>query len=368
MEKLPNQRQQKIYINKILRVLNEQNFIINNDEITQIKEKTSNGRRYFFMVLKRNENGVIVDRFVKIPQNNSKKLLEPFARQIEISLYLKKHTDIKTRGVINYNYNPKNGIPFVIMETFPKSHSKIGFIEGNNGTELLGSVEAKNVIVDLIKFHDIKFDTLPKNLQEIIKTKNRGDGYSYIKKSVNNAFAKKIFPLDAKNNKTELLHSLLERRLGIDNFKKKINNLIDKIEPLAEEKMNQGNFIVHGDMAPNNLYIFDDGKVEFLDFEWVSRFSNRLVAMVYDFGNLRARSWKNKLFRDELDRNLLEIYRSKDEEVMGKAIICLSILRSNIRFSGYFENYPWEKQKLIEETQRRKIAEEELQKIWEFGF
>lgn len=362
---------QKININKyrskVLKVLAEQNFIIGNIEKKIIEERISNGRRYFFMVGKRKEDGKVVERFVKIPENNTKKLLEPFARQIEFAEYIKNKTDLNTRGIIDFNYNLKKGIPFVVMETFPKKHSKIGFIEGNRGSELLGPREAKNVVKDLHKFHNIKFSSLPPKLKKILK--KRVGGLDYIKKSViNRALNKKVLPLDAKNEKQEVFYKLLERRLGIKDFKKKIFEIFKKLEPIVQKESNKGTFIIHGDLAPNNLYVFDNGQVEFLDLEWVGTLDNKVVAMVFDFGNMRTRAWKNKPFREELDKELLKIYKAKNQEETGKAIICLSILRSNIKFSKSFENYDWDKQKTKEETMRRKVAEEEIKKIWEFNF
>jgi hypothetical protein len=157
----------------------------------------------------------------------------------------------------------------------------------------------------------------------------------------------------------------LERRLKIENFKEKVIDVMDKLSPVVDQKQNQGKFIVHGDMAPNNLYVFENGDVEFLDLEWVSLFDNKVVGMIFDFGNMRARSWKNQAFRKFLDEELINLYKEKKEEKLAKIIICLSILRSNIRFSGYFENYDWDKQTLAEETKRRKTAEEEIPLIWE---
>ncbi|HEU5114206.1 MAG TPA: hypothetical protein VFT82_00390 [Candidatus Paceibacterota bacterium] len=365
MEKFLSKPALDRYRKKVFQVLERENFIIDGDVRGTVEQRISNGRRYFFIVAKRNENGTVVERFLKIPQNNTKKLLEPFERQIEFARYIKDHTKLNTRGVIAYNVNPKKGVPFAIMETFPLSHAKIGFIEGSTKSELLGEREARNVLGDLQKFHEIRFDDLPPKLRKLLK---KGTDFNHVKRSVRQSLMKKVLPLDAENGKREILHKLLERRLGIPDFKKKIERTIAALEPVVNSPSNKGRFVTHGDMAPNNLYVFNDGTVEFLDLEWVGYFTNRVIAMIYDFGNMRARAWKNPLFRNELDKELVRIYRARGEEKIANAIICLSILRSNVIFSGFFENYPLDKQERDEEKNRKEATENEIKKIWDFGF
>ncbi len=143
--------QEDKYRKKIYAVLQHQKFVVGDKENKIIEEKISGRRRYFFMVAKRREGSKTVSRFIKIPENNTKKLLLPFRRQVEFSAYLKKNKIIKTRGIISFNTNPKKGTPFVVMETFPVAHSKIGFIEGNEGAELLTAREAKKTMNELLK-------------------------------------------------------------------------------------------------------------------------------------------------------------------------------------------------------------------------
>lgn len=66
------------YQKRVYKVLAEQNFIVGNIERKVIQKRTTNGRRYFFMVAKRIEGNKTIERFIKIPENNTKKLLLPF--------------------------------------------------------------------------------------------------------------------------------------------------------------------------------------------------------------------------------------------------------------------------------------------------
>jgi len=117
-------------------------------------------------------------------------------------------------------------------------------------------------------------------------------------------------------------------------------------------------------MAPNNLYVFNSGDIELLDLEWVGTFKNKTIAMILDFGNLRARSWSNEKFRNELDDKLVKTYRAKGQEEIGKAIVQLSILRSHVQLSGFFENYERVKQKDALQTRRRKSTERDIAKAF----
>ena len=349
------------YQNRVYKVLAEQTFVIGNAERKIIQKRTTNGRRYFFMVAKRTEGNKTVERFIKVPENNTKKLLLPFQRQIEIAQYIKAHRVVNTRGVVASNYDPKRGIPFVVMETFPTKKSKIGFIEGDKGVELLGVREATQTINQLHKFHSISIQSLPARLKKILKT-YPGD-YKSFRREIFRHLNKKVKPLDGKG-KAELFHKVLERRLGISEIKNKTKKLLALLEPIIDSEQNRFVSIVHGDMAPNNLYVFNSGDVELLDLEWVGTFKNKAIAMILDFGNLRARSWSNEKFRNALDNVLITTYSKIGQEKIGRAIVQLSILRSHIQLSGFFENYARPKQKDPLQTRRRKQTEHDIAKAF----
>lgn len=349
------------YQERVYQVLTEQNFIVGDMERKIVKKRTTNGRRYFFMVAKRIEGNKIIKRFIKIPENNTKKLLLPFQRQIEIAKYIKANQIINTRGVVSSNFDPRKGIPFVIMETFPTHQSKIGFIEGDKGVELLGIREAKKTIEQLHRFHSISIQSLPVRLKKILKI-YPGD-YKGFRREVFRYLNKKVKPLDSKG-KAEPFHKVLERRLGISDVKNKAKELLTRLETIIDSKPNRVPSIVHGDMAPNNFYVFNYGNIELLDLEWVGVFKNKAIAMILDFGNLRARSWRNEKFRNALDDELIKTYRAQGKEKLGKAIVQLSILRSHIQLSGFFENYKRTKQKDPLQTRRREQTERDIAKVF----
>jgi thiamine kinase-like enzyme len=351
------------YRKKVYKVLEEQVFIIGEEEQQIIETRISNGRRYFYLVAKRKEGNKLVERFVKIPINNTRKLLLPFVRQIEFARYAKQHKIINTRGVITANIDPKKGVPFVIMETFPRTHAKIGFIEGNKGTEFLTAREAQKTMQELFKLHEIKISALPHSLRGVLVKERRS--YNGFRKQLIRDLNKKVRPLDYKGKKVLFAH-IIETRLGIRNIKGKVNSLYERLDSIITRSDNKGLCLAHGDVAPNNLYVFDTGEIELLDLEWVGVFSNKALAMMFDFGNLHSRSWKNKIYRTALEDVLLDYYTNQGKEEVGRAIIALSILTTHLHHSSYFENYEWDKQRTEEETVRRSVTEQEILKAWEW--
>jgi len=349
------------YRGRIYKVLAEQNFIIGKREKKNIEKGILSGRRYFFMVAKRIEGKKIVERFIKIPQNDTKKLLVPFERQIEVANFIKKNKIIDTRGVINFNYNPKKGIPFAIMETFPINKSRIGFIEKNKGVELLGAREARHMIKQLKKFHSIPYKTLPLKLRNILKPYPAD--YERFEKKMFKHLNQKVRPLEL-GGKPIHFYKLLEQKLEITDIKNKTKKLLASLKPIIDSKKNQDFSIVHGDLSPNNLYVFDSGRVEFLDLEWAGLTKNKAIAMIRDFGNFRARSWKNKKFRKALDAELIKSYESEGQKELGKAIVQLATLRSHLLLSGAFENYDHVKQKNKMEINRKESTESDLVQIF----
>lgn len=120
-------------------------------------------------------------------------------------------------------------------------------------------------------------------------------------------------------------------------------------------------YITHGDLAPNNLYVKNDNDIIFIDREWTGISKNKFLAMIYDYGNLRARSWNNEEFRNGLDRSIME--RLDDKEA-AQAVIDLGILRSHALLAGFMENYDKEKQLDSEQKERKESTEKDLLKIF----
>lgn len=352
------------YEKRVRTVLEQHKFVLDGNNIETFKERLNNDRRYFYMVLPRMEvdtygNRQRVHRFLKIPRDDSRKLLMPFGRQIEVARFLKEHDIILTRGIIAWNMDPKKGIPFAIMETLPQA--RIGFIHGYREMESLTERHAENVLKALFKFHTITIDDLPRRIVGNLKKFKHTKGY--IRREMRKVLRTRVSPIDF--SKKTYFHEVLEKRVAMSNVRRHVLELLQKIEPHIFTKGNRIKTLVHGDMAPNNLYVYDNDDIELLDLEWVGICKNRALAVVFDFGNLRARAWNNKVFRESLDQILLRDYAERGQAELGKAIVSLSILRSHIQLSRYFEDYHKEKQILEEEKSRKESTEKDILKAWQ---
>jgi len=360
MEMKLNKKQVAAYRRRVFSVLSRRGFSLSGKDIAEIEKRINNGRRYFFFVGRRKENKGSVKRFVKIPVNDTARILLPFRRQIEFAIFFKKRGIIRTRGVVAFNYNPRRGVPFAVMETFPERHARIGFIQDSRGAERLTRREAKSTLQQLFRLHSLNVAMLPPKLRRLLKKAE--PGYEAFRKGIMRYLRKMVRPLDSRG-KREPFHRVLERRLAIRGIKMKVEDALMQAKPLIMANGNRRLTVVHGDLAPNNLYVFDSGEVELLDLEWVGCFDNRAIALIYDFGNLRARAWNNSKFRQALDLEMLSIFRRRGEPELGAAIVKLATIRSHLKLSGYFEDYPWPKQKKVIQRRRRISTEKDLKKV-----
>ncbi len=350
---------------EIKNLLTRENFTLTQEETDNLMKQIKSNKRFICVVGCREENGQRVERFLKIPVDDNPDIYESFSRQIEAARFIKT-TQIKTRGVIKANTDPEKGILFAIMETFKEGEAKIGFIAGTEDMELLGVGHAKSCVDTLEALQQTDVYKMSPELQEILQdiSGKYDDFLGDIAANLNEEIKPKDMPEDKES---ELWHEVLNRRLGVKNFREKALKLVEYWQKIIKDQEDQGNFLLHGDLSPSNLYAYDNGDVEFLDWEWAGKCSNKIIANVIDFGNLRARAWNNKEFREKLDRAMIEIYKEKGQEEVGRAIVSLGILRSHMGLAGCFENYDLEKQIREEETRRRESTENDIKKAWEIA-
>ncbi len=202
------------YEKRVRTVLEQHKFVLDGNNIETFKERLNNERRYFYMVLPRTEvdthgNRQRVYRFLKVPRDDSRKLLIPFRRQIEVAQFLKEHNIILTRGIIAWNVDPKKGIPFAIMETLPQA--QIGFIHGYREMESLTERHAENVLKALFKFHTITIDDLPRRIVGNLKKFKHTKGY--IRREMHKVLRVRVSPIDF--SKKTYFHEVLEKRVAM---------------------------------------------------------------------------------------------------------------------------------------------------------
>lgn len=358
----PEQDRKENFSESVNKILEKEHFFITPEAKEIIQEQIESGNRFICVVGTRKEKDAEVERFLKIPIQESAEIDESFKRQVLFGKFLKENGKIKTRNIIAENLNRQEGLPYAIMETFKSDEAKIGFITKRaRDMELLTTKEAQSCVNTIEQLHSIDIETVPVKVREVLRHFD-GSAEEFCDSILQN-LDQKVRALDTEGEE-EYYHEVLNRRLGVADFRKKVEKLVNVLKD-SIKKEGEEEILVHGDLAPNNLYVYDNGEVEFLDLEWSGTCNNEAIAMITDFGNLRARAWNNKEFRETLDVSVIEKYKKKGKEDIGKAVVAFGILHSHIALAGFFENYPLDKQRREEEKGRRESTESDIKRAWE---
>ena len=130
---------------------------------------------------------------------------------------------------------------------------------------------------------------------------------------------------------------LLISYIGISDIDKRIMQLFKKNwEYVHSSKITNGSYLVHADMQIDNVYKHKDGSFELLDFEWVGKADNPVVAIMYDYGNLCARAWSSPAFQSLLGKVMCEVGIELYEDAeMIEAALKLGVVRSSLMMSRY---------------------------------
>lgn len=88
--------------------------------------------------------------------------------------------------------------------------------------------------------------------------------------------------------------SMIENLVGTEKLKTIVDLTSKDLEPLLEQFNNiDVEYLVHNDIAPNNLFFDKDESVVMLDWEHIGATHNSLLAQVTDLGNFYGRCWPN---------------------------------------------------------------------------
>lgn len=94
-----------------------------------------------------------------------------------------------------------------------------------------------------------------------------------------------------------------------------IKRAAQDLEPFLAETVTDGEYFVHNDVSPSNMY-FDnvDDRVVLLDFEHAGATNNPRLAAITDLGNFYARCWPNPEMQKEYAKSLLENLKGRTSE------------------------------------------------------
>jgi len=351
-------------IEEVKKLAEEKSLVLTPENEEIMREQIEGDKRYICLVCKREEEGKTRERFLKIPIGDDPEDIDlPFRRQILFGKFLKEEGSVLTRDILESNTDRSRGLPFAVMETLPEQGAKIVFIASFEDMELLTEKEARSCVQTMQQLHEIKIGSVPPEVLEVLPEYN--STYDDLYEGMENIFTEEVTALDSPEGNPEPYGEVMNRRLGVSDFKERALGLVRHWEEEIRAEENQREVLFHGDLSPSNLYVYDTGDVEFLDLEWSGKCKNEAIAAITDFGNLRARAWNNKEFREELDKAMIESYRLQGREKTGRAIVSLGILRSHLGLAGCFENYSHEKQRKEEEKRRRESTEADIIKAWE---
>lgn len=347
------------------RLLVEQSFTIDAEVRERMLEQIEKNYRYISVLGVHDEEGAKVNRFLKIPIWRSEEIDELFVRQVQVGKLLKSK-GIDTPDIIAENLDPKKGLQFVILETHEKDGDEIGFISQlmPERMKLLTPEMARDCIEVLNRLHEVDVNVL--SGAEVSAFRNfSGKTDEFFDLIIHEDLDRRVSALETGGEAVDY-GTILDRRLGVTGFHKKVLELLAAFREVIKGEEKKEKVVFHGDFSPDNLY-FGKKSIGLLDLEWAGIHDNEAIAMIIDYGNLRARVWNNKEFRNALDAAVIDKYKKEGREELGKAVVALGILRSDIRIGGFFENYPREKQSLISEEERRKSTELDLLRAFELA-
>lgn len=316
-------------------ILKKENFIYTPQDIEGLLGGNQKGVRYGNIVLERNENNQKQKRFFKVVLDGTLRTYKLFCRQVEVADFL--HKDIKitspTMAVVKYSLN--SVVPYSIFET-RENGEDFGFMNDNQSFyEKFTETEMQNLVNTIYSFH-----SSGANIDSRVwkYTQNISSDLSHYKKEFKKFLNTTIVhkSVDGKLVK-ETVQKLLTTYTGIQNIKDRIFHILkENWKYVIFSKVKNKYYLVHADMQIDNIYKHKDGNFELLDFEWVGKSDNPITAIMYDYGNLRARAWSSPTFQSMLDKAMLEVGQKYYEDTsLINAGLQLGILRSSLMMSRY---------------------------------
>lgn len=319
-------------------ILSKERFVYTDDTIATLLKGNQKGVRYGNVVLDRREGDTTQKRFFKVIIDGTLRTYKLFRRQVEIANALHRDKNHTFPTIVAVKHSFATPVPYAVFETREQGET-FGFMHDSPAFYETFKEEEMDKLVDVIySFHlsGKKLDTsiwgytqklsssvwhykqeAQQFLDTVIKHKIK-DG-SFMEKSVKDILAEKF---------------------NIPNIEKSIMNVFTKMWHEVNSSRAEGyKYLVHADMQIDNVYRRADGMFELIDFEWVGSADNPVIAIMYDYGNLRARAWSSPKFQQMLDTSMhAQGIKHYDEKVVTSALT-LGKLRSSLMMSRYHMDY-----------------------------
>lgn len=346
----------KANFKRIEAILKKEGFSYTNDTIENLLKGNQKGVRYGNVVLSRNEGGTNYLRFFKVILDGKWRTYNLFRRQVKITEALHKDARFKspTMSVLRSSFVPP--LPYAIFET-REDGPGYGFMHDRpESYENFTEQDMRRLAEVLYTFHFSGLETDPSTLK---LTRHISSDLLTYSREFNKLFDTSITH-KTKEGKivTQKVEQLLVMYTGKPDIRSRVTQLLSRgFEMVKGSKIKNASYLVHADMQIDNIYRHPNGDFEFLDFEWVGRTDSPIIAIMYDYGNLRARAWSSPAFQKLLDQMMLEVglkfYPNKEE--MIKVGLTLGTLRSSLMMSRYhldFENTVTKDKRTVEDYLR----------------
>ena len=321
---------------KIKNILEKENFIFTEEDIKNLLKGNQKGTRYGNIVLLRKEGTEFRKRFLKLVLDGKWRTYKLFRRQVEVTSALSKDSSYNFPKLSVESSSLKPPVPYAVFETreegeyfgfmhdLPKYYEKFNETDVATLAQLIYGFHSSGSHMD---------DNVLKHTQKI--SSEKGD---YIKE-INGYLDKKVHHKFSNGSEAEeTIEKLLEKYTNISDLRSRVLSLFEKSWNFVENSKDKI-YLVHADMALDNVYRHQNGKLEPLDFEWVGHADNPVIPIMYDYGNLRARAWSSKTFQTMLDKVMFEEGKKYYREEIIRAGLNLGILRSGLMMCRYHMDY-----------------------------
>jgi len=326
----------KANYDRISLILKAEGFIFEDADVQSLLKGNQKGVRYGNMVLERVEAGGRQKRFIKIMLDGTQRTFKLFERQVKIASALHDDKDFHspTLEVIKHSFKPP--VPYAVFETREDGNG-FGFM--HDDPAFYGSCteeQIQKLVKVICSFHQAGFGIRQSTLK---LTRLIHSSIRFYKKEFSKLLGTEIIHRSKDGNETtKSVEELLVLYAGMPNVRARLMQILeDDFIQVINSRTNKGFYLVHADMQIDNVYKHQNGDFELLDFEWVGRVDDPVVAIMYDYGNLRARAWSSTSFQNILDKAMLEVGSNMypDSVEMIKAGMRLGVIRSSLMMSRY---------------------------------
>ncbi|MDB5266793.1 MAG: hypothetical protein JWN89_608 [Parcubacteria group bacterium] len=341
---------------RIENILKKDKFIYTDEDVHNLLQGNQKGKRYGNAVLVREEEGEARKRFIKIVLDGSRRTLALFRRHVNVADALAHDAryNLPTMGVLTFSFAPP--LPYAIFETREEGEG-FGFMNDKREFyERLNEKDLHSLAKAIYAFHQAG-SAVGKSV--ISHTRHISSDFTYYREGILKSLHTRVTHKRSDGSVVEkTIEQLIEEYTGGSRCKEKALDLLKKNWFVGENMNRDDIFLVHTDLAIDNVYKHSSGEFELLDFEWVGHTDDPYIALMWDYGNLWSRAWSSPKFQDLLGQAVVDAnpYTNANPDVLKK-VIMISKLRSGLKILRYHFDY-------LHTTKNDKRSEAEYQEMY----